>query len=178
MLLSEGVWCERTRRGLSQCPSHRSVHMLNFMNATAPGHDGTDHENLVWPISLLKERCWDTETAFVEWSILCLAFRVHFLRHRRHQDLGDWFMVDLDWHDGILWLLGGSREYNRVRLIHIIMQSWTRSPRIFKQGKSVFVALPGTQCLPWIFPNNSWLKKWMQQDSGNCFHIWDPYISY
>lgn len=66
-----------------------------------------------------------------------MAFGEHFLRHRGQQDVSDWFMADLDWCDEILrlLLLGGGREDNRVRLIHIITQSWNRSPRICTWGE-------------------------------------------
>lgn len=51
-----------------------------------------------------------------------LALGDHLLRHRQQQGVGDWFITDLDWHDGLLWLLllGEGRENSRVRLIHII----------------------------------------------------------
>lgn len=53
---------------------------------------------------------------------------------RQQLHIADWFM---DWHHGILWLLllGGVRENNGVRLIHIIPQTQNRSPSTCKWSK-------------------------------------------
>lgn len=93
----------------------------------AHGHDGADGGNLVWAISLLRARCWHSEAALIWWSILLDGFLGSI-----SWDTGGWLTADLDWHDEILGLLllGGGRENNRVRLIHVITQSWNRSPRI------------------------------------------------
>lgn len=60
-----------------------------------------------------------------------------FLRCRQQQDVDDWFMADLDWHNKILWLLllSGERENDIVRLICIVIQIWNRNPQIWRQER-------------------------------------------